>query len=172
MVDGSIALSERQRRAAVMRQFEMQYPKYPIAIRECLTNYRYRLYDQARDVELLATILVASFDYYAHRLLLTKHGYDLVICQKHNSALPVWCLELDTAHLYKPGTAPDTRPPAAANEYRRRTADEQKILISQIILGVDSAMHELNTMPYRTKRRYLALREQYLRPKLGRPYAS
>ena len=172
MVDGSIALSERQRRAGVMRQFELQYPKYPIQIFERLTNYRYRLYDQSREVEMLATVLVASFDYYSHRLLLTKHGFDLVICQRHNSALPVWCLELDTAHLYKPGTAPDIRPPVAADQHRRRTADEQRILISQIILGVDSAMVELNTMPYRTRRRYLQLREQYLRPKLGRPFAS
>lgn len=167
MVDGSIALTDRQRRAGVMRQFELQYPKYPIQIVERLTNYRYKLYDQAQKVEMLATILVASFDYYSHRLLLTKHGFDMVICQRHNSALPVWCLELDTAHLYKPGTAPETRP-----DRERRTQDEQKILISQIILGVDSAMTELKNMPYRTRRRYLALREQYLQPKLGRPFAS
>jgi hypothetical protein len=170
MVDGSIALSDRQRRAGVMRQFELQYPKYPIAIRERLTNYRYRLYDQARDVEMLATVLVSSFDYYSHRLLLTKHGFDLVICQRHNSALPVWCLELDTAHLYKPGTAPDVRPPAGGRH--RRTQDEQRILISQIILGVDSAMIELNAMPYRSRVRYLKLRELYLLPKQGRPFAS
>jgi hypothetical protein len=167
MVDGSIALTDRQKRAGVMRQFELQYPKYPIQIVERLTNYRYKLYDQVQKVEMLATVLVASFDYYSHRLLLTKHGFDMVICQKHNSALPVWCLELDTAHLYKPGTAPDTR-----QDCQRRTQDEQTILVSQIILGVDSAMTELNNMPYRTKRRYLALRERYLQPKLGRPFAS
>lgn len=169
MVDGSIALSPRQQRAAVMRQFELQYPKYPIQICERLTNYRYKLYDQAREVEMLATILVVSFDYYEHRLNLARHGIDLVICQRHNSALPVWCLELDSAHLYKPGTAPDTRPAA---DRQRRTQDEQRVFISLIILGVDTAMAELNDMPYRTRIRYLNLREKYLLPKVGRPWAS
>jgi hypothetical protein len=125
------------------------------------------MYDEARNVELLATILVASFDFYEHRLNLVRRGIDLVICQHHNAALPVWCLELDTAHLYKPGTAPATR-----QERKRRTQDEQRILISQIILGVDTAMVELNGMPERSRRRYLSLREQYLKPKVGRPWAS
>jgi hypothetical protein len=167
MVDGSTALSERQRRAAVMRQFELQYPKYPIQIRERLTNFRYRLSDESRDVEMVATVLSSSFQYYEYRLNLVRRGIDLIICQRHNAALPVWCLELDTAHLYKPGTAPDVR-----TNRRRRTQDEQRVLISQIILGVDSAMAELNAMPGRTRRRYLQLRETYLKPKVGRPWAS
>ena len=168
MVDGSITLSARQQRAGVMRQFELQMPKYPLSIRERLTNYRYRLYDESRNVEMLATILVASFDFYEHRLNLKKHGIDLVVCQRHNAALPVWCLELDSAHLYKPGTAPDI----IRENRKRRTQDEQRVLISQVILGVDSAMTELNGMPERTRRRYLSLREQYLKPKVGRPWAS
>lgn len=170
MVDGSIALTKRQRRAVVARQFELCMPKYPLKVLERLTNYRYRLYDEARSVEMLATVLVASFEYYENRLMLNKTGIDLIVCQHHNSALPVWCLELDTAHLYKPGTAPDMR--HTPNTRMRRTQDEQKILISQIILGVDSAMVTLNTMPYRTKRRYLKLREMYLKPKVGRPFTS
>src|SRR5205823_3082721 len=143
----------------------LQMPKYPLRILERLTNYRYRMFDEARDTELRATVLVASFDYYEHRLNLAKHNFDLVVCQRHNAVLPVWCLELDSAHLYKPGTAPDVRHPAGR---RRRTQDEQRVLISQIILGVDAAMSELHTMPERTRRRYLALRELYLKPKIGR----
>jgi hypothetical protein len=172
MVDGSTPLTERQRRAGVMRQFELQMPKYPLSIRERLTNYRYRMYDEARDVELLATVLVTSFDFYEHRLNLVRRGIDLVVCQKHNAALPVWCLELDSAHLHKPGTAPNVRRPVAPDHRHRRTQDEQRVLISEIILGVDSAMVELNSMPLRTRQRYLKLREQYLSPKVGRPWAS
>ncbi len=167
MVDGSITISPRQRRAGVMRQFELQMPKYPLRIVERLTNYRYRMFDEARGAEMLATVLVSSFDFYEHRLNLVKREIDLVVCQKHNAALPVYVLELDTAHLYKPGTAPDTR-----EVRKRRTQDEQRVLISQIILGVDSAIDELNRLPERTKRRYLKLREQYLSPKVGRPWAS
>src|SRR5260370_40566271 len=64
MVDGSITISPRQRRAGVMRQFELQMPKYPLRIVERLTNYRYRMFDEARGAEMLATVLVSSFDFY------------------------------------------------------------------------------------------------------------
>jgi hypothetical protein len=33
-------------------------------------------------------------------------------------------------------------------------------------------MAELKDMPDRTRQRYLVLREQYLQPKVGRPWAS
>jgi hypothetical protein len=100
MVNGSIVLTERQRRAGVMQQFELQMPKYPLRIQERLTNYRYRMFEEARNEEMLATVLVSSFDFYEHRLNLAKYGIALVVCRQHNASLPVYCLELDTTILY------------------------------------------------------------------------
>src|SRR2546430_16117511 len=92
MVDGKFVLSERQKRALVAHQFELQMPKYPLKILERLTNYRYRMYDEKLEVEELATTLAHSFDFYEYRLNL-QSGVDLIVCQKHNAVLPVWCLE-------------------------------------------------------------------------------
>ena len=167
MVDGSLKLSERQKRALVAHQFELQMPKYPLKILERLTNYRYRMYDEKLEVEELATTLAHSFDFYEYRMNL-RGGIDLIVCQKHNSALPVWCLELETAMLYKPGTAPEIERP----DRKRRTQDEQRLFISQLILGADVACEELENMDPRTRQRYLGLRQRYLKPKVGRPWVS
>src|SRR5712692_8416298 len=105
MVDGKIALSERQKRALVAGQFELQMPKYPLRILDRLTNYRYQMYDEALEKEMLATLLASSFDFYEYRMNL-RGGIGLVVCQHHNAALPVWALELETAVLYKPGKFP------------------------------------------------------------------
>src|SRR6267378_7235388 len=115
-------LSERQKRIATMRQFELQYPKYPIQILDRLTNFRYRIFDEDRQIEMLATVLTSSFDFYEHRLNLAKHGFSLIVCQKHNAAVPLFTLELDTQHMYKPGAVPNKR-----EGRKRRNADEMKI---------------------------------------------
>lgn len=174
-------LSERQRRIAVMRQFELQYPKYPLKILERLTNFRYRIFEEERGIEMLATTLASSWDFYEHRLNIAKHGFTMIICQKHNAAVPVFTLELDTQVMYGPGAVPDKAPDRALHKApdkdkegkrKRRTPDEQKILISQIIIGASAGMTELKDMPDRTRQYYLILREQYLQPKVGRPWAS
>lgn len=53
--------SERQRRQTVARQFEIQMPKYPLKILERLTNYRYLMFDEEREVEMLGICLLSSF---------------------------------------------------------------------------------------------------------------
>jgi len=159
-----------------MRQFELQMPKYPLRIIERLTNFRYRMFEEDRGIEMLATVLASSFDFYEHRLNLSKHGFSLIICQKHNSAVPLFTLELDSGMLYEPGAVPDKAPDRtlhkAGGQRKRRTPDEMKIFISQIIIGAQSGMSELEDMPDRTRQRYLQLREQFLQPKVGRPWAS
>src|SRR5436305_8429572 len=122
--------SERQKRIAVMRQFELQMPKYPLRILERMTNFRYRMFEEERGVEMLATVLASSFDFYEHRLNLAKHGFSLIVCQKHNAACPLFVLELDTQVMYEPGTTPDRRS-VPEGKQKHRTPDEQKILISQ-----------------------------------------
>lgn len=166
-MDGSLTLTERQKRAMVARQFELQMPKYPLKILDRLSNYRYKMLDEARKVEELATTLARSFDFYEYRMNL-RGGIDLIVCQKHNAALPVWCLELETAMLYQPGTGPEIDRP----DRKRRTQDEQKLFISQLVLGVDVAHEELREMDPRTRQRYLALRQKYLKTRPGRPWVS
>lgn len=167
MVDGNLTLTERQKRALVARQFELQMPKYPLKILDRLSNYRYKMFDEARQVEELATTLASSFDFYEYRMNL-RGGIDLIVCQHHNAALPVWCLELETAMLYKPGTGPEIE----RKERKRRTQDEQKLFISQLILGVDVARDELQKLDPRSQRRYLLLRQKYLKTRPGRPWVS
>lgn len=127
---------------------------------------------------MLATVLASSWDFYEHRLNLSKHGFSMIICQKHNAAVPLFTLELDTGMLYEPAAVPDRAPDrktttlSQEKQRKRRTPDEMKILVSQIILGASVGMAELENMPERNRQRYLALREQYLQPKVGRPWAS
>ena len=173
MVDGNFHLSERQKRALVAHQFKLQMPKYPFKILDQLTNYRYQMYDEKLEVELLATTLASSFDFYEYRMNL-RGGISLIVCQKHNTALPVRCLELETEILYDPGIGPELE---RANKReqgkrKRRTHDEQRLFISQLILGVDIAHEELLNLDPRTQQRYLVLRQKYLKTKPGRPWVS
>jgi hypothetical protein len=170
--------SERQQRIATMRQFELQMPKYPLRILERLTNFRYRMFEEERQAEMLATVLTSSWDFYEHRLNLSKHGFSMIICQKHNAAVPLFVLELDSGMLYEPAAVPDKAPDRGTDravsdsQRKRRTPDEQKILISQIIIGASAGMAELERMSERNRQRYLKMREQYLQLKVGRPWAS
>jgi hypothetical protein len=97
---------EHQRRQAVMHQFELQYPKYPLQILERLTNFKYLIFEQEREIEMLATVLASSFDFYEHRLNLVKHNFKMIICQKHDAVVPLFTLELDTCMLAEPGGKP------------------------------------------------------------------
>jgi hypothetical protein len=174
MVDGNL-FSERQKRALVAHQFELQMPKYPFKILGELSNYRYQMYDEKLKVELLATTLANSFDFYEYRMNL-RSGISLIVCQKHNGALPVRCLELETEILYEPGKVPKpkqerAKKPEEGNR-KRRTQDEQKLFISQLILGVDVARDELLEMDPRSQQRYMLLRQKYLKTRPGRPWVS
>lgn len=164
-------LTERQKRQAVMRQFELQKLRFPaLELLERLTNYRYRLRDHVREVDVVATVLCTSFDFYAYRMNLHKQGVALVICQRHNCVLPFWCLELDTAQMYQPAAVPEHL--EQAREHKKRNREEVQLFISQLLVGADSAYKELERMPPRTRQRYLALRSEYLHPRVGRPWAS
>jgi len=163
--------SERQRRQAVARQFEIQMPKYPLSIRERLTNYRYKMFDEKRNVELLAICLLSSFSFYELRMNLQRYGIELAIVQRHDACIPLWCLELDSGMMFAPASIPVgiARP---TEQIQRRNKDEMHLFLSELITGTERAYHELATMPERTRKRYIALREQYLQPKVGRPWAS
>ncbi len=167
-------LTERQKRLAVMRQFDLQLPRFTmLELLERLPNYRYRfkLYDHLREVEVLATVLAESFDFYRYRLNLHRQKVEMVICQRHNAVLPVWVLELDSGMMYQPAVTPEhiERLPG---ERKHRNREEVQLFVSQLIVGVDAAYQELAGMPARTRQWYLARRNAYLLPRTGRPWAS
>jgi hypothetical protein len=169
-----VHLTERQKRRAVMRQFDLQLPRFTmLELLERLPNYYYRfkLYDHLREVQVLATVVAESFDYYVYRLNLHRQKVEMVICQRHNAVLPVWVLELDTGMMYQPAVTPEhvERP---AGERKHRNREEVQIFVSQLIVGVDAAYQELAQMPARTRQWYLERRNAYLLPRTGRPWAS
>lgn len=162
-------LTERQQRQAVMYHFELQArPRFSLEIRERLTNYRYSLHDLYTNTELLAMVLAESFDFYEYRLNRCAARVDLVICQKHNAVLPVRVLEIETGFMFTPGAVP----PLARPDRKKRSKAEARLFVSMLLAGIDGANEELLSMPARTRQRYIALRDQYLRAKVGRPRAS
>ena len=162
-------LTERQKREKVAYQFSMQaMPRFGMEIKKRSTNYRLVLHDLALKVELTAMTLEQSFDFYVYRLNKAAHRVDLVVCQRHNAALPVRVLELDTGNMYQPGAIP----PIEREQRRKRNHEETLLFVSMLLAGVDGAYEKLYSMPLRTRQRYLALRDQYLRPRTGRPWAS
>jgi len=163
--------SERQRRAGVMRQFEIQMPKYPLKILKRLTNFKYLMFEEEKEIEMLTTVLVSSFDFYELRMNIQRYGVALVVVQRHDACVPLWCLELDSGVLYAPASTPTdiARPD---DQIQRRNKDEMHLFLSELITGTERAYQELRDMPERTRKRYLALREKYLLPKVGRPWSS
>jgi hypothetical protein len=86
-------------------------------------------------------------------------------------SIPLWCLEMDSGMMFAPASTPIgiARP---TEQIQRRNKDEMHLFLSELITGTERAYQELKNMPDRTRKRYLQLREQYLQPKVGRPWAS
>lgn len=161
-------LTERQQREAAAHQFELQASRLYLSVEKRLTNYRYVVKDELRGCELTAMVVVTSFDYYEYRLNFGRRRIDLLIVRRHNAVVPVRVLDLSTSTEHEPGHAP-----ALTRENAKRpNHDETVLLVSKLILNIESAHEELATMPSRTRQRYLQRREEYLRPRVGRPWAS
>jgi hypothetical protein len=162
-------LTERQRRQNVMRQFEMQLPKLAgYAIVRRLSNFRYILHDDVQERERNTMVLLSSWDYYESRLHRAKWPIDLLIVQRHNAVVPCSVLELATGVEHRPGKVPEIE----RNERKQRNHEESMLFVSKLIIGLDGVEHELSAMPKRTRQYYKALCEQFLRPRIGRPWAS
>ncbi len=149
-------------------QFELQSKRLQFTIRDRMRNFRYSLYDERHARILTCIVLVESFDFYQLRLNRGKHRIDMVICDHHNCILPVRCVSMEESHEYAVHSVP--RKMRATRQ--RRNSDEMKLLVSQLLLGVKKAHAELETMPDRTRRRYVAYKNSLLRPRVGRPWAS
>ena len=160
--------TERQIREAAAYQFELQAERLYLSVQKRLTNFRYLVKDHLKGVELVAMVLASSFDFYEYRLNRGKQRVDLLIVQRHNAVVPIRCIALDTSTEHDPG-----QPPAYQREHRKRpTHDEVLLMVSKLILGVESAVEELQKMEPRTRQRYLQRRNAYLKPRIGRPWAS
>ncbi len=156
------------RRKQTAYQFELQAKRLQFSIRERTRNFCYRLYDERHARELVCIVLVESFDFYLLRLNQGKHRIDMVICEHHNCILPVRCVSMEESHEY----AVHSLPRKMRTERERRNTDEMKLFVSQLLLGVKKAHAELQEMPDRTRRRYVAYKNKLLRPRVGRPWAS
>lgn len=162
-------LTARQERQAVVYQFELQAVKLGMQIRQRLTNYRFLLHDAYREKEITGMALASSFDFYEYRLNKAAHRVDLLIVQRHNAVVSLRVVELETGCEYEPGAVP---PGIERQERSKRNHEEVKLLVSKLLVGLDGAYDELADMPKRTRQRYLALRDEYLKPRVGRPWAS
>lgn len=150
-------------------QFELESIRLGFTVLQKLTNYRYRVIDNHTSREYLAMVLPCSFDFYEFRLNKGNRRIDLLIVQRHNAVVPVRVLSLEQVTSYAPLDVPINIERASK---KRRNHEETMLLVSKLLLNFESAQEELATMPARTRQRYLARREEYLRAKIGRPWAS
>jgi hypothetical protein len=159
----------RQRREQAAYHFELQAERLYLSVLQRLTNYRYRVRDTLRGVELTAMVLSHTFDFYEYRLNKGKQRVDLLIVQQHNAVVPLPVLCLADSRFYDPGQPPATTARPGA---RRRNAEERRLLLSKLLLGLESATDELARLSPRSRRRYATLCREYLKPRVGRPWAS
>ena len=160
--------TEQNVRRQAAYQFELQAAKLYLSVQRRLTNYRYIVKDEISGSELHAIVLARSFDFYEYRLNRGKQRIDLLIVQQHNAVVPIRVISLDSAAEYEAGSVPHI----ARERAKRPNHDETLLLVSKLILGLDSAKEELGKMHIRTRQRYLQRRDMYLKPRIGRPQAS
>src|SRR5712692_2819476 len=130
---------ERDARKQAAYQFELQASKLYLSVQRRLTNYRYIVKDEIKGSELTAMVLARTFDFYEYRLHRGKQRVDVLIVQQHNAVVPVRVIALDTVAEYEPGTVPTISRAGA----KRPNHEETMLLVSKLILGLDSAKEEL-----------------------------
>lgn len=159
-------MREIRQRAAY--QFELEAIRLGFTVLEKLTNYRYVVRDQDTDREYTAMVLPCSFDFYEFRLNRGTRRIDLLIVARHNAVVPVRVVALEQVTSYAPLDAPVIDRP----DRKRRNHEETMLLVSKLLLNFESARDELAAMPDRTRQRYIERCASYLKPRMGRPWAS
>jgi hypothetical protein len=160
--------TERQKREEAAYQFELQADKLYLAVSKRLSNYRYVIQDEAKGQELTAMVLCSSWDFYEYRLNRGKQRIDLLVVQRHNAVVPLPVLSLQTSREYTPGTVPDIGRAHA----KKPNHEESMLLVSKLLLGLDGVEAELAKLSPRSQQRYKQRCKAYLRPRVGRPWAS
>jgi hypothetical protein len=158
----------KHQRQAAAYQFELEAVRLGFSVLRPLTNFRYVVQESRTGTQYTAMVLPTSFDFYEYRLNSGKRRVDLLIVQRHNAVVPLRVLSLSQVTSY----APLDVPPIERTERQRRNHEESRLLVSKLLLNFESAWDELSRMSVRTQHRYLRLREQYLKPRIGRPWAS
>ncbi len=160
-----------QDREAAAYQFSIQVAGLGYEIVSRLSPYKFAIrdVDDWRDAPLIAIVLPETFDYYTYRLFRTKKKFDLLIVQRHNAIVPVDVVDMATGSKYFPGDKIDN---VMREQIKRRNADEKALLLSQIIAGARDGKQALREMSSRMRQRYLKEAKDYLRGRVGRPFAS
>jgi len=162
----------RLAREQVAYQFHQEALRLHLVVEEPLGNYRYRVYDKQANKYYTAMVLPCSFDYYEFRLNVARKrktkNADMLIVEHHNAVVPIPVCSLAQVCIYEPLAVPILH----RKDSKRRNHEESMLLLSKLILNFESAYDELSKMTSRTSRRYLALRSEYLKPRIGRAMGS
>src|SRR5947199_8702180 len=146
----------------------MQLDAWGFIVLKKRPNYVYDLHDKQSEHDLTAIALQESFDFYTYRLNRGEKRVDLLLVQRHNAVCPVAVLELTTGQMFTACAVPSVE----RDERKRRNSEEVNLLLSKIILGFNGVQEELDQMEPRTRRWYLQRSKEYLRARVGRPWAS
>ncbi len=160
--------SERQKRQEAVYQLKLQADKLFLTIEKPLAYHRFLVEDRTRGRTCTALVLDTSWKFYEYRLSQSRLKFDLLIVQHHNAVVPVPVISLQTGKEYLPGADPEIARPHA----RRPNSEEVQLFVSKLLLGAKGSEEELQRMPARTRQRYIQRRDQYLKPRIGRPWAS
>ena len=160
---------EKEARRESAYQFHLHARRLGYRIVKRISAYKYVLQDidDFFNAEMVAIILPTSFDAYVYRLL-KHHNFDLLIVQEHNAVVPATVLSMKTGIKYAPGDVDMSIRPDA----KRRTEDEKKLLLSQIIVGTKDGRAALASMPARMRQRYVREAKSFLKSPVGRPLFS
>ncbi|HLI06504.1 MAG TPA: hypothetical protein VKV40_08050 [Ktedonobacteraceae bacterium] len=158
----------REIRAQAAYQFELESLRLGFTVVSHLTNFRYVVRDGQTGTQHTAIVVPYSFDFYTFHLHQGKQHVDMLIVQRHNAVVPVRVLSLENVTSY----APLDVPLIERQTRKRRNHEEMCLLVSKLLLNFESAHEELARMPERTRQRYLHRAQCYLKPRIGRPWAS
>lgn len=167
----STARTIKSMRDQIAYQFFQEAIRLHMVVEENLGNHRYKIYDQHAGRAYIAMVLPCSFDYYECRLNVAKKRkfqIDLLIVDRHNAVVPIPVCSLRQVRIYEPLAVPQMN----RKDSKRRNHEESQLLLSKLILNFESAYDDLSKMAPRSSRRYLAMVSEYLKPKVGRPWAS
>ena len=162
----------KQQRQRAAQQFELESLRLGYVVERPLTNFRYLV----REVKgkgkggqpQIAMVLPTSFDFYVYRLNSVKRRVNVLIVQRHNAVVPVKVVSLSQVTSYEPLYVPQVE----REKRQRRNHEEAMLFVSKLLLNFESAWEELQHMSDRSRQRYLRLRDEYLKPRVGRPWAS
>ena len=162
----------KQQRQQAAQQFELESLRLGYVVERSLTNFRYLVREAKRKGKggepQIAMVLPTSFDFYEYRLNSAKRRVNVLIVQKHNAVVPLKVVSLSQVTSYDPLFVPNIE----REERQRRNHEEAMLFVSKLLLNFESAWEELKDMSDRSQQRYIRLRNEYLKPRVGRPWAS